>query len=61
MFEIFSRKPFPWNKVHLFWVDERIVPPTDPENAVALEPLVAKGWLAQPALPEGGFDALKVD
>jgi len=28
---------------------------------VALEPLVAKGWLAQPALPEGGFDALKVD
>jgi len=28
---------------------------------VALEPLVAKGWLAQPALPEGGFDALKVN
>ena len=28
---------------------------------VALEPLVAKGWLAAPALPEGGFDAHKVD
>ena len=28
---------------------------------VALEPLVAKGWLAQPVLPEGGFDAHKVD
>ena len=28
---------------------------------VALEPLVAKGWLAQPVLPEGGFDAFKVD
>jgi 4-alpha-glucanotransferase len=28
---------------------------------VALEPLVAKGWLAQPVLPEGGFDAAKVD
>ena len=24
---------------------------------VALEPLVAKGWLAEPELPEGGFDA----
>src|ERR1700761_4628934 len=28
---------------------------------VALEPLVAKGWLAEPVLPEGGFDPLKVD
>ncbi|MDP9125574.1 MAG: 4-alpha-glucanotransferase [Pseudomonadota bacterium] len=28
---------------------------------VALEPLVAKGWLAAPVLPEGGFDAHKVD
>ncbi|MDM4764666.1 4-alpha-glucanotransferase [Pelomonas sp. SE-A7] len=28
---------------------------------VAFEPLVAKGWLAAPQLPEGGFDALKVD
>ena len=28
---------------------------------VALEPLVAKGWLAAPVLPAGGFDAHKVD
>ena len=28
---------------------------------VALEPLVAKGWLAQPTLPDGGFDAHKVN
>ncbi len=28
---------------------------------VALEPLVAKGWLAQPVPPEGGFDAARVD
>ncbi len=28
---------------------------------VALEPLVAKGWLSPPALPVGGFDATKVD
>ena len=28
---------------------------------VALEPLVARGWLAAPALPEGGFDAHRVD
>lgn len=28
---------------------------------VALEPLVAAGWLKAPRLPEGGFDAQKVD
>ncbi|WP_416762028.1 4-alpha-glucanotransferase [Roseateles sp. So40a] len=28
---------------------------------VALEPLVAKGWLAQPVPPQGGFDATRVD
>ncbi len=28
---------------------------------VALEPLVARGWLAPPTLPDGGFDAHRVD
>ena len=28
---------------------------------VALEPLVARGWLVAPVLPEGGFDARRVD
>ena len=28
---------------------------------VALEPLVAQGWLAMPELPQGGFDAARVD
>jgi len=28
---------------------------------VALEPLVAQGWIAQPVLPEGGFDPHRVD
>ena len=28
---------------------------------IALEDLVAKGWLAAPTLPEGGFDAHRVD
>ena len=28
---------------------------------VALEPLIAAGWLLQPALPDGGFDSDRVD
>jgi 6-phosphogluconolactonase len=32
MFEIFSRTPFEWERVHLFWVDERAVPPSDQQS-----------------------------
>jgi 6-phosphogluconolactonase len=32
MFEIFSRTRFEWERVHLFWVDERAVPPTDAQS-----------------------------
>ncbi|HUB34031.1 MAG TPA: 6-phosphogluconolactonase [Bryobacteraceae bacterium] len=29
MFERLAATRFPWNRVHIFWVDERCVPPTD--------------------------------
>src|SRR5262249_16956269 len=32
MFEFFARTQFPWGKVHVFFVDERGVPPTDPQS-----------------------------
>jgi 6-phosphogluconolactonase len=32
MFEIFARSRLAWEKVHLFFVDERVVPPTDPQS-----------------------------
>lgn len=32
MFEIFSSTAFAWERVHLFWVDERAVPPTDVQS-----------------------------
>jgi len=32
MFEAFANSRFDWNRVHLFWVDERAVPPTDPQS-----------------------------
>src|SRR5690349_1053537 len=32
MFSTLARTPFQWSKVHIFWVDERCVPPTDPQS-----------------------------
>jgi len=32
MFEALAASRFDWNKVHFFWVDERAVPPTDPNS-----------------------------
>ena len=29
LFHILATTRFPWDKVHIFWVDERCVPPTD--------------------------------
>jgi 6-phosphogluconolactonase len=32
MFATLARTPFPWNKVHIYFVDERSVPPTDDQS-----------------------------
>jgi 6-phosphogluconolactonase len=32
MFQMFARADFDWNRVQLFWVDERGVPPTDEQS-----------------------------
>jgi 6-phosphogluconolactonase len=32
MFEIFASTLFAWDRVHLFWVDERAVPPSDAQS-----------------------------
>jgi 6-phosphogluconolactonase len=29
MFQKLAATRFPWEKIHIFWVDERCVPPTD--------------------------------
>src|SRR5262249_38612803 len=32
LFEELAKANYPWDRVHLFWVDERAVPPTDPRS-----------------------------
>ena len=48
MFEIFAHSGFAWEHVHLFFVDERVVPPTDPESNFKL---ANDHWFALHASP----------
>jgi 6-phosphogluconolactonase len=48
MFEIFGRRVFAWDRLHLFWVDERVVPPTDPQSNYKL---AADTWLVPAKFP----------
>jgi 6-phosphogluconolactonase len=49
MFQKMAEARFEWNRVHLFWVDERCVPPTDTASnyRLALETLIAPGHIPQ--------------
>jgi 6-phosphogluconolactonase len=48
MFGIFARTSFAWERVHLFFVDERVVPPTDPQSNFKL---ANDTWLSASAFP----------
>src|SRR6185436_8370499 len=45
LFQYLAATGFDWKRVHLFWVDERTVPPADPESNYRL----AENGFIQPA------------
>lgn len=48
MFELFAKSGFRWDQVHVFWVDERCVPPSDPQSNFRL---ANETWLAPANVP----------
>jgi len=48
MFELFAKRGFPWAQVQIFWVDERYVPPSDPESNFRM---ADEAWLAPAGVP----------
>ena len=52
MFELFAKSGFPWEQVHIFWVDERCVPPSDPQSNFRM---ANETWLVPAKVPAGNI------
>jgi 6-phosphogluconolactonase len=48
MFELFAKSGFHWEQVHICWVDERCVPPTDSQSNFRM---ANEAWLAPAKVP----------
>jgi 6-phosphogluconolactonase len=58
MFEAFATAPFDWNRVQLFWVDERCVPPTDAQSNFKL---ASDTWLAPAKFPASNIHRVQTE
>lgn len=58
MFEAFAAAKFPWEKVQVFWVDERVVPPTDPQSNYKL---AFDLWLGPANFPSGNIHRIQAE
>jgi len=58
MFEVFAAAPFDWNRVQLFWVDERCVPPTDSQSNFKL---ANDAWLAPAKFPASNIHRVQTE
>jgi 6-phosphogluconolactonase len=49
LFEKMAAQPFDWKRVHLFWVDERCVPPGDPASnyKLAMDYLISRAHIPE--------------
>jgi len=58
MFELFAASGFPWKRVHVFWVDERYVPPNDPQSNFRL---ANEAWLAPANVPAENIHRVRTE
>jgi 6-phosphogluconolactonase len=58
MFEVFAKTTFPWERVQLFWVDERGVPPTDAQSNYKL---TDDNWLTPGKFPRANVHRVQAE
>lgn len=58
LYEAIAREQLPWHKLHIFWGDERYVPPDDPES----NQLMARtAWLNKVEIPASNIHPMPTD
>ena len=48
LYEAIATQPLPWEKIHVFWGDERYVPPDDPDSN---QLMARRAWLGKVEIP----------
>ena len=48
LYEALATQPLPWEKIHVFWGDERYVPPDDPDSN---QLMARRAWLDKVEIP----------
>ena len=55
LYEAIANQKLPWDKIHVFWGDERYVPADHPDSN---ELMARRAWLDQVALPKANIHAI---
>src|SRR6187551_259818 len=58
LFQFLSKSDFDWSRVHLFWVDERAVPPGDPQSNYTL---AHDNWLGPVSYPASNIYRMQAE
>ena len=58
MFELFAAETFPWDRVHLFWVDERCVPADDAQSNYKF---TKDAWLDHGRVPAANIHRVRTE
>jgi len=58
LYEAIAMQDLPWEKIHVFWGDERYVPPDHPDSN---QSMARKAWLDRVAIPEAHIHPMPTD
>ena len=58
IYEAIATCSLPWDKIHVFWGDERYVPPDDPDSNYLM---ARRAWLDQVDIPDSNIHPMPTD
>lgn len=58
LYEAIAQQNLPWDKIHVFWGDERYVPPDHPDSN---QLMARRAWLARVDIPAQNIHAIPTD